>query len=184
MTSPNASSTRGEIGLKIQVRELAKLSAAERSVLLRRAEQDIASLLPTAQKVIERVRQEGDAALVDFTRQFDAPNYTAANLRAAPEDFEAACQQVGEEVIAAIQDAHDNIRRFHEEQMPEPMWFMEVQPGIMAGEKITPVVSVGLYVPRGKGAFPSVMLMLGIPARVANVERVVVVTPPNEYGKA
>src|SRR5260221_10197666 len=83
MTSPNASSTRGEIGLKIQVRELAKLSAAERSVLLRRAEQDIASLLPTAQKVIERVGQEGDAALVDFTRQFDAPNYTAANLRAS-----------------------------------------------------------------------------------------------------
>src|SRR5260221_11532323 len=68
--------------------------------------------------------------------------------------------------------------------MPEPMWFMEIKPGIMAGEKITPVASAGLYVPRGKGSFPSVMLMLTVPAQVAGVPRVVVVTPPNKEGKA
>jgi histidinol dehydrogenase len=168
----------------IQVRELSALAPADRAVLMRRAEQDISSLLPTAQAVIERVRREGDAALVDYTRQFDAPNYTAAHLKATPDDFAQARDAVGPEVVAAIQHAHDNIRRFHEEQMPEPMWFMEVQPGIMAGEKITPVASAGLYVPRGKGSFPSVMLMLSVPARVAGVERVVVVTPPNEQGKA
>jgi histidinol dehydrogenase len=168
----------------IQVRELAKLSPADRAVLMRRAEQDITSLLPTAQAVIERVKREGDAALVDYTRQFDAPGYTADNLRATPEDFARAREAVDPDVIAAIQHAHDNIRRFHEEQMPEPMWFMEVQPGVMAGEKITPVASAGLYVPRGKGSFPSVMLMLAVPARVAGVERLVVVTPPNEHGQA
>jgi histidinol dehydrogenase len=168
----------------IQVRELAKLSPADRAVLMRRAEQDITSLLPTAQTVIERVKREGDAALVDYTRQLDAPGYTVDNLRAAPEDFARARDAVGPEVVAAIQHAHDNIRRFHEEQMPEPMWFMEVQPGVMAGEKITPVASAGLYVPRGKGSFPSVMLMLAVPARVAGVERLVVVTPPNEHGQA
>jgi histidinol dehydrogenase len=151
---------------------------------MRRAEQDISSLLPTAQAVIERVKREGDAALVDYTRQFDAPNYTDEHLKATPDDFVQAREAVGPDVVAAIQHAHDNIRRFHEEQMPEPMWFMEVQPGIMAGEKITPVASAGLYVPRGKGSFPSVMLMLSVPARVAGVERVVVVTPPNEQGKA
>lgn len=168
----------------IQVRELAKLSAADRAILMRRAEQDITALLPTAQAVIERVRREGDAALVEYTRQWDAPNFIAENLRAIPEDFAQARAEVGPEVIAAIQHAHDNIRRFHEEQMPEPMWFMEVEPGIMAGEKITPVASVGLYVPRGKGSFPSVMLMLSVPARVAGVERLVVITPPNQQGKA
>src|SRR4051812_31882107 len=151
----------------IQFRELAKLSAADRATIMRRAEQDIASLLPTAQAVIERVRREGDAALVDYTRQFDAKNYTAESIRATPEDFAAAREAVGAEVVKAILHAHDNIRRFHEEQMPEPMWFMEVEPGIMAGEKITPVASAGLYVPRGKGSFPSVMLMLSVPARVA-----------------
>ncbi|SRR5581483_1703855 len=168
----------------IQVRELSKLAPADRAVLMRRAEQDISSLLPTAQAVIERVKREGDAALVDYTRQFDAPNYTDEHLKATPDDFAQAREAVGPDVVAAIQHAHDNIRRFHEEQMPEPMWFMEVQPGIMAGEKITPVASAGLYVPRGKGSFPSVMLMLSVPARVAGVERVVVVTPPNEQGKA
>src|SRR5260221_8003749 len=168
----------------ILVRELSKLSADELSVVMRRAEQDIASLLPTAQAVIERVKRDGDAALVDYTRQFDAPNYSVEMLRAIPEDFARAEAEVGPEVVAAIKAAHDNIRRFHEEQMPEPMWFMEIKPGIMAGEKITPVASAGLYVPRGKGSFPSVMLMLTIPARVAGVQRIVVVTPPNEHGKA
>ncbi len=168
----------------IQVRELAKLTPAELATVMRRAEQDIASLLPTAEKVIDRVRREGDAALVDYTRQFDAPNYSADMLRATPSDFDRARGEVGSEVVAAIEAAHDNIRRFHEEQMPEPMWFMEIKPGIMAGEKITPVASAGLYVPRGKGSFPSVMLMLTVPARVAGVERIVVVTPPNEHGKA
>jgi histidinol dehydrogenase len=168
----------------IQVRELAKLTAEELSVVMRRAEQDISSLLPTAQAVIDRVKAEGDAALVHYTQQFDAANYSADMIRAKPEDFARARDEVGPEVVAAIEAAHDNIRRFHEEQMPEPMWFMEIKPGIMAGEKITPVASVGLYVPRGKGSFPSVMLMLAIPAKVSGVERIIVVTPPNPEGKA
>src|SRR5436190_12534046 len=168
----------------IQVRELAKLSPADLAVIMRRAEQDISSLLPTAQAVIDRVKTDGDAALVEYTRKFDAPNYTADQICATPEDFARARGEVGPEVVDAIQQAHDNIRCFHEEQMPEPMWFMEIKPGIMAGEKITPVASAGLYVPRGKGSFPSVMLMLTIPALVAGVKRVIVVTPPNEHGKA
>jgi histidinol dehydrogenase len=168
----------------IQFRELSRLPADERATLLRRSEQDISNLLPRAQEVIDRVRRDGDAALVDFTRQFDAPDYQAANLKATPEDFARARDEVGAEVVAAIEHAHANIKRFHEEQMPEPMWFMEVRPGIMAGEKITPVASAGLYVPRGKGSFPSVMLMLTIPAKVAGVEHIAVVTPPNPQGKA
>jgi len=168
----------------IQFRELSKLPAEEQATLMRRSEQDISALLPRAQEVIDRVRRDGDAALVEFTRQFDAPDYEQANLKATPEDFAHARDQVGAEVVAAIEHAHANIKRFHEEQMPEPMWFMEVRPGIMAGEKITPVASTGLYVPRGKGSFPSVMLMLTIPAKVAGVERIAVVTPPNPEGKA
>lgn len=168
----------------IQVRELSQLTAEARAALLRRSEQDISELLPKAQAVIDRVKREGDAALIDFTHQFDTPNYTAANLKATSDDFQRAYESVGPEVVDAIKQGHDNIRRFHTEQMPEPMWFMDVAPGIMAGEKITPVASAGLYVPRGKGAFPSVMLMLSIPARVAGVERVVVATPPNAEGKA
>lgn len=168
----------------IQFLELSQLSADQRHRLMRRAEQDISDLLPLAAEVIGKVRAEGDAAVVAYAQQFDAKNFDATMLRATPEDFAAARAALEPEVIAAIELAHDNIRRFHEEQMPEQMWFTEVQPGIMAGEKISPIASAGLYVPRGKGAFPSVMLMLATPAKVAGVPRVVVVTPPRPDGKA
>lgn len=136
-----------------------------------------------AQQVVAAIRERGDDAVVEYARKFDAPEFTAANLRVTAEQFKAAREAVPADVIAAIELAHDNIREFHEHQMPEPMWFTEVKPGIMAGEKVTPVTSVGLYVPRGKGAFPSVMLMLSVPAIVAGVKRVVVVTPPAPDGK-
>jgi histidinol dehydrogenase len=168
----------------VQFLKLNELSAEQRAKLMRRAEKDIRDLLPLAQEVIDQVRTDGDAALVEYARRFDAPNFEAGMLRASRADFAAARSAVSAEVSAAIEAAHANILRFHEEQMPEAMWFTEVQPGIMAGEKVTPVASVGLYVPRGKGAFPSVMLMLSTPAKVAGVPRIVVVTPPTPEGKA
>lgn len=168
----------------IQFLELSQLSDAARAKLMRRAEKDITDLLPVAQEVIDEVRTRGDAGVVEYARKFDAPDFEASMLRAAPQDFARARATLDPAVIDAIEQAHENIRRFHEEQMPEPMWFTEVQPGIMAGEKITPIASAGLYVPRGKGAFPSVMLMLATPAVVAGVPRVVVVTPPTPSGQA
>ncbi len=168
----------------IQFLTLATLEEEQYARLLKRAETDIRELLPRAQTVIDRVRTEGDSAVVDYARQFDAPGFEASMLRATPQDFIDARAQLDPAVIAAIEAAHINIERFHREQMPESMWFTEVQPGVMAGEKVTPITSVGLYVPRGKGAFPSVMLMLATPARVAQVERIVVVSPPAPNGKA
>lgn len=168
----------------VQFMELKHLSAEARAKIMRRAEQDIRNLLPLAQEVIDRVHNEGDAAVVDYARRFDAKEFDASMLKATPEDFAAARAALSPEIIAAIELAHENILTFHEEQMPEKMWFTEVKPGIMAGEKITPIASAGLYVPRGKGAFPSVMLMLATPAKVAGVPRVVVVTPPRPDGKA
>ncbi len=168
----------------IQVLQLDTLSEDQLARLLRRSESDISDLLPRAQEVIDRVRKEGDAAVVSFARQFDAPNFEVGMLRATRADFEAARRSLEPAIIEAIEAAHENIQYFHKEQMPESMWFTEVRPGIMAGEKITPITSAALYVPRGKGAFPSVMLMLATPAKVAGVERIIVVTPPAPDGKA
>lgn len=168
----------------IQYLELGKLPEAQLAKLMRRAEKDIRDLLPPAQSVIDRVRTEGDQAVVEYARQFDAKDFEASMLRATPEDFAAARSQLEPEVIAAIEEAHANIEKYHREQLPEQMWFSEVRPGILAGEKVTPIPSVGLYVPRGKGAFPSVMLMLATPAKVSGVGRVVVVSPPAPDGKA
>lgn len=168
----------------IQFFELDKLTDEQRHKIMRRSETDVSELLPSTQKVIDDVRANGDAAVVKYARQWDSEKFEASMLRATPEDFERARANVAPEIIEAIKVAHENIRIFHEEQLPEKMWFTEVKPGIMAGEKITPIASVGLYVPRGKGAFPSVMLMLATPAIAANVPRVIVVTPPTPEGKA
>jgi histidinol dehydrogenase len=179
-------SDAGSVGWKnkmIKLWEYAALTPDERARLMRRSEQDISELLPLAQEVVQNVRTRGDEAVVEYARKFDAKDFSAGLLRVTPEQFAEARAQVPADVIDAIRLAHENIRTFHEEQMPEPMWFTEVKPGIMAGERITPITSVGLYVPRGKGAFPSVMLMLCVPAKVAKVSRIVVVTPPAPDGK-
>src|SRR5687767_9382407 len=117
----------------VQFWQLNDLSPSQLSKLMRRAETDIRQLFPLAQKVIDHVREGGDAAVVEYARQFDAPNFEASMLQAQPEDFAAARASLNAEIIDAIEQAHENIQRFHAEQMPEPMWFMEVQPGIMAG---------------------------------------------------
>lgn len=168
----------------IQFWELHHLSPEQLLRIMRRAETDISILFPLAQEVIDRVRTGGDTAVVEYSRKFDAPAFDVSMLRATQEDYDAAHASLSGEVISAIEAAHDNILRFHEAQMPNAMWFTEVQPGVMAGERITPIASAGLYVPRGKGAFPSVMLMLATPAMVAGVQRTIVVTPPTPEGKA
>jgi len=168
----------------IQSWELNRLTSEELNKILRRAETDIRALFPVAEHVINEVREHRDAAVVKYARQFDAPSFESTLLKATKEDFTNARATVSKEVINAIVEAHKNIERFHAEQMPESMWFTEVQPGVMAGERITSIASAGLYVPRGKGAFPSVMLMLATPAKVAGVPRIVVVTPPTPEGKA
>lgn len=168
----------------IQFWDLNQLSRDERTRVMSRAESDIRDLLPIAQNVIDKVRVEGDAAVVEYARKFDAPEFSTSMIRATAEDFAIARAAVNEDVIKAIEHAHANIEQFHAEQMPESMWFTEVEPGIMAGERVTPIASAGLYVPRGKGAFPSVMLMLATPAKVAGVPRIVVVTPPTPEGRA
>jgi histidinol dehydrogenase len=166
----------------VQVLELASVSTEQRRRILRRAEKDISDLLPMAQAIIDDVMAVGDAALTKYTQRFDAVGFTSEMIRVSEEQVLAARDLIGTDIVDAIQRAHDNIRAFHERQMPEPLWMMEVQPGMMVGEQVSPVVSAGLYVPRGKGSFPSVMLMLAVPAVVAQVPRIVVITPPGPDG--
>ena len=85
-------------------------------------------------------------------------------------------------MIEAIRYGIDNIRRFHEEQKPEAMWLKEIRPGAFAGDRFTPIRSVALYVPRGKGSFPSVTMMTSVPAVVAGVPDLAIVTPPAPDG--
>ncbi len=158
------------------------MDTARRARLLRRAEIEIDALVERVRPIVQAVRERGDDALIDFTARFDRVELTPAQLRVTRAEIEEAHHKLDREVYAAIQHAIHNVRTFHERQMPHEQWFTEVEPGVTVGEKITPISSVGLYVPRGKGAFPSVMYMLTTPASIAGVPRIVVCTPPAPDG--
>ncbi len=150
--------------------------------LLARTEADLSEFTRQVAPIIEAVRTEGDAALRRFAAAHDGVRTPDLNLRVTAAEFDAAFSQLPREVVAAIEHAIDNIRRFHAAQKPEDLWLKEVEPGIWAGERITPIDSVACYVPRGKGSFPSVVNMTTLPGVVAGVPRLIIVTPPGPDG--
>ena len=166
----------------VSLHDLSKLSPAERAQLLVRSEADLGPIIEKVKPIIAAVKAEGDEALARFARQFDKAPVTADRIAAMPAEFTAAFDAVDSEVIASIEYAVDGIRRFHEAQKPEEMWMKEIRPGAYAGDRFLPIPSVACYVPRGKGSFPSVVMMTTIPAVVAGVSRIAIVTPPGPDG--
>ena len=160
-----------------------ELAIEQKNQIMTRASADISDQVQTVLPIIEAVRLRGDAALIEYTEQFDHVVLPQGGLRVSDDEWQWGLAQVTDEMAETLSYAAQNIRRFHAAQKPEPIWMMEVDQGVMAGEKVTPISDVALYVPRGKGSFPSVLLMLGTPAVVAGVPRIIVITPPNEQGE-
>jgi histidinol dehydrogenase len=130
-------------------------------------------------EIIADVRARGDEALKSYTEKFDGVSLDS--LRVTDEEIEKAYRNVSEEVLRIIQEASANIRDYHERQKRES-WITTKEDGTMLGQKITPLDAVGLYVPGGTAAYPSSVLMNVIPAQVAGVKRIVIVSPPNKDG--
>ncbi len=168
---------------EVSVHTLAELSPDARAKLLTRAEADLGPFMDKVRPIIDAVAAEGDEALARFAREFDKSPVEADAIAATKADFDAAFDAVDKEMIAVLELAVDNVRRFHEAQMPEEMWMKEMSPGVFAGERVMPIPSVACYVPRGKGSFPSVVTMTVVPAVVAGVPQTIVVTPPGPDGK-
>ncbi|WP_017435694.1 histidinol dehydrogenase [Saccharococcus caldoxylosilyticus] len=130
-------------------------------------------------EIIADVRTRGDEALKEYTEKFD--QVRLASLRITEKEMEQAYQQVSAEMLAIIREAAANIRDYHERQKRES-WITAKEDGTILGQKITPLDAVGLYVPGGTAAYPSSVLMNVIPAQVAGVKRIVIVSPPNQDG--
>jgi histidinol dehydrogenase len=162
---------------------LADLTPEARARLLQRAESDLGPFLEKVRPIIEAVRTEGDTALARFAREFDRAPVEPDAIAATPEDFDRAFDELEPEMVEILRFSVDNVRRFHEAQMPEAMWLKEMHPGVFAGEKVVPIDSVACYVPRGKGSFPSVVMMTATPAVVAGVPTAVIITPPGPDGR-
>ncbi|CAM3480055.1 histidinol dehydrogenase [Aeromicrobium ponti] len=127
--------------------------------------------------VIETVRQNGDQALIEYTEKFDG--ISLDDFAVTQAEIEEAYGQVDEEILEIIKEAADNIKSFHEKQL-RPSWMTTEENGTVLGQKITPLDSVGLYVPGGTAAYPSSVLMNVIPAKVAGVKRIVITSPPDK----
>lgn len=134
-------------------------------------------------EIVERVRTEGDRAVLELTERLDRVTVTAAELRVTQEEIQAAYEKVDPEFTASLRAAADNIRSYHEKQLKQS-WFDAQPDGTMLGQMIRPLRRAGVYVPGGKAAYPSSVLMNIIPASVAGVREIVMVTPPATAGKA
>lgn len=129
--------------------------------------------------IIEIVRLEGDRAVLDFTERFDGVKLD--NLMVSEEEIQEAEQAVSEEFYHALRSAKQRITSYHEAQK-EQSWFLNPNESIVLGQKVTPIDSVGIYVPGGKAAYPSTVLMNALPAKIAGVGLISMVTPPQRDG--
>ena len=148
------------------------------SALGDRAENIFTEIMNTVAAVIADIRKRGDEALFEYTEKFDKVKLTSVYLSEA--EKEALIAKVPEELKAAIDEAAENIRAFHEKQL-QNSW-MTNSDGKVMGQIVRPLEKVGLYVPGGTAAYPSSVLMNGIPAKVAGVDKITIVTPPKKEG--
>ena len=140
------------------------------------AEEDVSAAVD---EIIREVRERGDAALRDYTRRFDGAELR--DLWVSAEEFDAAREAVDPYFMETLREAAENIRRFHERQRHNDFVLTD-WPGIVMGQRWTPIERVGICVPRSPEAFPSTILMNAIPARIAGVLDIVIVTPPRPDG--
>jgi histidinol dehydrogenase len=171
------------MSMTVSFYDLAKLSNDERSSLMMRTEGDLSKYLEAVKPIIAAVRAEGDSALARFAGEFDKAPVAADAIKVSPQEFDAAFDVFDPAVAESIRFAAESIRIFHKAQMPEKMRMAEVRPGTFCGERFIPIPSVACYVPRGKGAFPSVLLMTTTPAVVVQVPRISILTPPGPDGR-
>ncbi|MBQ6392874.1 MAG: histidinol dehydrogenase [Eubacterium sp.] len=134
------------------------------------------------QEILDNVKKNGDQALFDYTSRFDGCQLTADTIQVTEKEIADAYDKVDQDLIDVIRKSLNNIRHFHEKQW-QTSWFDSQPNGTILGQKVMPLASVGVYVPGGKAAYPSSVLMNIVPAKVAGVERIVMVTPPDKKGE-
>lgn len=135
----------------------------------------------SVREIVQAVQRRGDAALLEFTQEFDGLTLEPEALRVTGAELDAAYQQIPKELLDAIRLAHRQIEAFHRQRVPKS-WVQFGADGEVLGKRYTPVDRAGLYVPGGRAAYPSTVLMNAVPAKVAGVERIVITTPPGPDG--
>ncbi len=150
--------------------------------LLKRSPNNYGQYESTVNEIIENVKQNGDNALFEYTLKFDKFTLNAENIVVTRDEIEEAYNSMDEKLVEVIRHSAANIRSFHEKQLCNS-WFTSREDGTILGMKITPIEKAGVYVPGGKAAYPSSVLMNVVPAKVAGVNKIIMTTPPGANGK-
>lgn len=150
--------------------------------LLKRSPNSYGEFEGRVSEIIENVRMNRDAAVFEYTKKFDGADINAGNILVTEDEIKEAYEQVDPKLLDVIRKALVNIREYHAKQR-QFSWFDSEDSGIILGQKVTPLEKVGVYVPGGKAAYPSSVLMNVMPAKVAGVGRIVLTTPPGKDGK-
>lgn len=168
--------------MKVSIRRWAALDDEGRRKILSRSQTDIEKQHVAAAEICNAVHTEGDAALRRFSVAFDGVDLESRPLEVSEAEMDTAVSSLKDTVREALDYAIENVRRFHEVQTKRGNETIEVRPGLWASERTTPIDRVGLYVPKGRGSFPSMLYMLAVPASLAGVGSISVFTPPNSDG--
>lgn len=150
--------------------------------LLKRSPNNYTQYETTVNDIIEQVRTRKDAAVFEYTKAFDKFTLTSENIKVTKEEIAKAYEQLDDELIQVIKKSAENIRTFHMKQLRNS-WFDAKEDGTILGMKITAIAKAGVYVPGGKAAYPSSVLMNVIPAKVAGVSEIIMTTPPGADGR-
>lgn len=150
--------------------------------LLKRSPNQYGAYEERVSLILQEVKEKKDQAIFDFTKRFDGVEVTAETIEVTDAEIKEAYTQVDVSLLAIIRKAKDNISVYHEKQK-QYSWFDSKPNGTMLGQKVTPLQKVGVYVPGGKAVYPSSVLMNVLPAKVAGVDEIIMVTPPGKDGK-
>lgn len=150
--------------------------------LLKRSPNNYGQYESTVNDIIENVRNNGDQAIFEYTKKFDRFDLSAENIKVTREEIDEAYEAMDPKLVEVIRKSASNIRSFHEKQLRNS-WFTSREDGTILGMKITAIEKAGVYVPGGKAAYPSSVLMNVIPAKVAGVDQIIMTTPPGADGK-
>lgn len=150
--------------------------------LLKRSPSSYTGFEESVHEIIKNVKERGDEAVFAYTKQFDGAQISSENVRVTLSEIDEAYEKVDEKLLAVIRKSLVNIRSYHEKQK-RYSWFDSTEDGTLLGQKVTPLATVGVYVPGGKAVYPSSVLMNVVPAKVAGVKRIVMTTPPSRDGK-
>ena len=150
--------------------------------LLKRSPDNYDNYADTVDDILTKVKKEGDKAVFSFTKEFDKAEINKDNILVTDKEIEEAYSQVDEALLSVIRKAAENIEKYHAKQK-QNSWFDASEEGVILGQKLTPIEYVGVYVPGGKAAYPSSVLMNIIPAKVAGVSNIIMTSPPDKEGK-